>query len=720
MAVWPVRGQKAPNFWDGILKNYIDEGDANAPAVVGEAITDGDVDIVGPIQDLINASGVTVAGTILLPPPTGVAATDNANLAATIAAAANKVIIAQGGVYAISSFHDIPNGVDLRGQGGGSTSRDGRTVFRCTTAGAGISISGGGGLCGGFEIDGDTTANTPFKRLGGLGANARLFANITVHDNTGASSDLAHFYGAQNDLFIQCGFAESSRDIAVFDQGFGGSMFIRCQWRGATRYHHRYDDDVAGGVYAQPTDIHHYGGIMEGSAGTSLVIYNAAANITYSDQAYYCVNAPTGPMVDVVSGAGLAMHNPWLQCTSGAPPVGSIGIKVRGTAEMSITGRAILQNLETGASVDGAGSFIYTSCIWRFFTVTNRFGATGGGTVAQIASFLENSRFSLGAVNDFTEISQPISRDRFLFSRTLGGALSWYPNTAANFTPDVQILRRGVGAVGVPNGTRQVLVTGTGTTAQRPAAGAATNGAIYFNTDTDALESCDGTSWYSGGGAGAVDSVNGQTGVVVLDAADVGAADAVHTHTASQVSDSTSVGRSILTAADAAAVRTAAGAAATSHTHTASQISDSTTVGRAVLTAVDAAAARTAIGAGTSSLVLGTTAGTALAGDTAIVGAKTPNSQSAAYTLALTDAFKVVEYNSASAGNITVPPNSTVAFPIGTMLYVVQKGAGKPTLVQGAGVTLQFASSLTTRAQYSILSLYKSATDTWVVGGDAQ
>lgn len=37
------------------------------------------------------------------------------------------------------------------------------------------------------------------------------------------------------------------------------------------------------------------------------------------------------------------------------------------------------------------------------------------------------------------------------------------------------------------------------------------------------------------------------------------------------------------------------------HTHTASQVSDSTTVGRAVLTAANAAAARTAIGAGTAS-----------------------------------------------------------------------------------------------------------------------
>ena len=53
----------------------------------------------------------------------------------------------------------------------------------------------------------------------------------------------------------------------------------------------------------------------------------------------------------------------------------------------------------------------------------------------------------------------------------------------------------------------------------------------------------------------------------------------------------------------------------TAHTHTAAQISDSTTVGRALLTAADAAAARTAIGAGTSSLALGTTGSTAAAGN---------------------------------------------------------------------------------------------------------
>jgi hypothetical protein len=87
-------------------------------------------------------------------------------------------------------------------------------------------------------------------------------------------------------------------------------------------------------------------------------------------------------------------------------------------------------------------------------------------------------------------------------------------------------------------------------------------------------------------GAGAVTSVNGETGDVVLDATDVGAAPAVHTHAIADVSG-------LQTALD--------GKAATSHTHTASQISDSSAVGRSVLTAADAAAARTAISAAAAS-----------------------------------------------------------------------------------------------------------------------
>lgn len=60
---------------------------------------------------------------------------------------------------------------------------------------------------------------------------------------------------------------------------------------------------------------------------------------------------------------------------------------------------------------------------------------------------------------------------------------------------------------------------------------------------------------------------------------------------------------------------TATAAKAGNYQPAAADISDATATGRSVLTAADAAAARTAIGAGTSSLVIGTTATTAKAGN---------------------------------------------------------------------------------------------------------
>ncbi|MEV4123738.1 hypothetical protein [Nocardia sp. NPDC049707] len=67
-------------------------------------------------------------------------------------------------------------------------------------------------------------------------------------------------------------------------------------------------------------------------------------------------------------------------------------------------------------------------------------------------------------------------------------------------------------------------------------------------------------------------------------------------------------------------------------THAAADITDSTTTGRAVLTAASAAAVRTAIGAGTSSLAIGTVAGTACEGnDARLTNARTPTSAGQCY-----------------------------------------------------------------------------------------
>ena len=95
------------------------------------------------------------------------------------------------------------------------------------------------------------------------------------------------------------------------------------------------------------------------------------------------------------------------------------------------------------------------------------------------------------------------------------------------------------------------------------------------------------------------------------------------------------------------------------------------------------------------------------------------NVQTANYTFALTDAGLFVVMNSASTNTVTVPPNSSVAFPVGTVISLLQLGAGTTSLVAGSGVTFYTAStSYGLRAQYSVGSLWQRATNVWQISGD--
>ncbi|RYF26546.1 MAG: hypothetical protein EOO42_01205 [Flavobacteriales bacterium] len=90
----------------------------------------------------------------------------------------------------------------------------------------------------------------------------------------------------------------------------------------------------------------------------------------------------------------------------------------------------------------------------------------------------------------------------------------------------------------------------------------------------------------------------------------------------------------------------------------------------------------------------------------------------ATYTLVLADNGKTVTQNVATANNVTVPQNSSVAFPIGCSIPIVQLGTGQVTIVAGTGTTLRAAVGLKLRAQYSMAFIHKIATNEWVVGGD--
>ena len=94
------------------------------------------------------------------------------------------------------------------------------------------------------------------------------------------------------------------------------------------------------------------------------------------------------------------------------------------------------------------------------------------------------------------------------------------------------------------------------------------------------------------------------------------------------------------------------------------------------------------------------------------------SAQTASYTLVLADKAKVVEMNVASANNLTVPLNATVAFPVGTQIHIVQTGAGQTTIVATGGVTINSTTTLKMRAQWAAATLIKRAENTWVLVGD--
>ena len=78
----------------------------------------------------------------------------------------------------------------------------------------------------------------------------------------------------------------------------------------------------------------------------------------------------------------------------------------------------------------------------------------------------------------------------------------------------------------------------------------------------------------------------------------------------------------------------------------------------------------------------------------------------------------MVEISSASANTLTVPLNSSIPFPVGTQITILQTGAGQTTITATGGVTINATPGLKLRAQWSSASLIKRATDTWVAIGD--
>ena len=93
------------------------------------------------------------------------------------------------------------------------------------------------------------------------------------------------------------------------------------------------------------------------------------------------------------------------------------------------------------------------------------------------------------------------------------------------------------------------------------------------------------------------------------------------------------------------------------------------------------------------------------------------------YTTVLSDSYQVlVTMNNASANALKIPTNASVAHPVGTVITVLNKGAGLCTISAVTSGTTTILSAGATAAsptlpQYKSAACIKVATDTWYVVG---
>jgi hypothetical protein len=92
------------------------------------------------------------------------------------------------------------------------------------------------------------------------------------------------------------------------------------------------------------------------------------------------------------------------------------------------------------------------------------------------------------------------------------------------------------------------------------------------------------------------------------------------------------------------------------------------------------------------------------------------------YTFVLDDAGKFITASNASAITVTIPPSGDVAYPVGTQLNIIQKGAGQVTFAQGSGVTINSTGATATapklRVRYSSATAVYEGSNVWYVVGD--
>jgi hypothetical protein len=95
-----------------------------------------------------------------------------------------------------------------------------------------------------------------------------------------------------------------------------------------------------------------------------------------------------------------------------------------------------------------------------------------------------------------------------------------------------------------------------------------------------------------------------------------------------------------------------------------------------------------------------------------ITSLRQENVKTANHTLALVDRDRVVAFNGTGSQTVTLPQDSEVAFPIGSVVYIARINTGGLTLATGAGATSNKTGSFGSNEE---LYVRKRAANTWFV-----
>lgn len=202
-------------------------------------------------------------------------------------------VVVPAGTYRIASNIQVPDGVNLLGEGNGYTSP--ATRFLCTAAGARISWGAidtdtRGGVSGNFKIDGNNVATNPMYIAQAV---QRTFMSIDVNNAAAGSAGIL-IEQAQNCLFMAVNSELNAGDGIRFDRGCGGLDFVRCEFDLNGAYNARFTQTTTEAVvYTVPSHIQFYGCLFERRLNAStigMVLIEAGTNINF----YQCVFADSG------------------------------------------------------------------------------------------------------------------------------------------------------------------------------------------------------------------------------------------------------------------------------------------------------------------------------------------------------------------------------------------------------------------------------------------